>query len=164
MREEPNAETASGPALRRARDPHVLIQRRQRQRFGFPVRPMWAEVTIAVIAVYAVRAFIACTASPSMTLAIRVGLLIPFPMGCRIQILSGTEHAAFGSVAEVHGIVLQRKPQEGAVFRDQVIVVDPSACHCENNEIVLNRLRVRQSLKRIVLAVAVQGIGHFAVR
>ena len=66
----------------------------------------------------------------------RVGPLIAFPVSCRIQILSWTEHAAFGGVADVHGMMLQRQAQEGAVFLDQIVIVDSAARHGENDEVV----------------------------
>ena len=85
----------------------------------------------------------------------RIGALIALPVGFRIQILSRPEHAAFGGVAHVHGIVLQCQPQECSISRYQIVVVDPAARHGKNDEVVLNRLRIGRPFKSIVFAVAV---------
>ena len=50
--------------------------------------------------------------------------------------------------------------KERAVLRDQIVIVDPAACHGEDDEIVINRLRVGRPFKGVVLAIAVQRVGH----
>ena len=90
------------------------------------------------------------------------GPLIAFPVSCRIQILSWTEHTAFGGVADVYGMMLQRQAQEGAVFLDQIVIVDSAARHGENDVVILDRSRVRCRFKGVVLAVAMKSIGHLS--
>ena len=81
-------------------------------------------------------------------------------MSRRVHILSRPEHAALGSVANVHRVVFHRQTQEGAILLDQTVIVDAAARHGEDDEVIVDRLGVRQRLEGVVLAVAVQRVGH----
>src|SRR5215510_6901340 len=65
-----------------------------------------------------------CVALNSRDYLFRIGLLIPLPVGFRIQILARTEYAAFSGVTDIYGVMLQRQAQKLAIFLHQIVVID----------------------------------------
>ena len=89
-----------------------------------------------------------------------IGKLVALPVCCRIQVLSRSQHAAFGRIADVHRMMLQREAQEGTILFDETFVVDTSGRHREDDEVIDDRRWVRWLLDGVMLAVTVQRVRH----
>jgi len=91
---------------------------------------------------------------------IRIGLMITPPVGSGVKVLLGPKDSSFGGIANIDRVVLEGQPQELPVIFHQVVIVESTAGHSEDDVIVLDWFGVCHTPIGIMLAVAVQCISQ----
>src|SRR3972149_4914213 len=93
-----------------------------------------------------------------------VGAVISSPVGGWVHVLARPEDTSLGGISDVDRFVFECQVEEAAVLFDQVVVIEFSAGHREDDVVILDRLGIASSLEGVVFAVAMQRISHILAR